>query len=416
MLEAPREGRKHRRSKWTRIPCFRQCCPEAEPVHFALKEVVGAAQVTVGVEGRANVGVAEDLLDGCRAGAKAEHERRGRVPEIVEPKLKNLAVSPQLHPAARAPALATVLRGFRVTAALAPALVDVTLHDARAPEGGAQDAGEVGVLGPAAAVGARKDQIGRRGGDGDLEVGDEFGGDRDRLFVAPLGGIVAVGPPHMDRAMGEIDVHLPESEEFALALAGVDGGGEQGTPRQGDRCQNRSDLVGLEESGFSLRGLLLGHPLAVDRIGAMEAIDLLGRRDPADEQSQVVDCARADDVLLIIEEGENLPRSDLRRRQVCELAVEQSSDGADASRMRTRLRQMRIDPPLDKIAKGRVGVLEWGHVESQPDPILFQLELDADALDLGFGPGDGWHVMPLARVHPDAVVPFAAEEKWISHV
>jgi hypothetical protein len=149
----------------------------------------------------------------------------------------------------------------------------------------------------------------------------------------------------------------------------------------------------------------------------MKAIDLLGgREDPADEQAQVIDRARTHDVLLIVQEGEDLAGRDLGRGQVCELAVEQSSDRADASRIRTRLRQMRIDPPLNEIAKGRVGVLERGHVESQPDPILFQLELDADALGLGFGPGDGWHVMPLARVHPDAVVPLAAEEEWISHV
>jgi hypothetical protein len=214
VLEAPREGRKHRRGKWTRIPCFRRGRAEAEPVDFALEEVVGAAQVTVGVEGRANVGVPQDLLDGRRAGAKTEHERRGRVAEVVKAKLEDLAVGPELHPAARAPALAAVLGCFRVTAALAPALVDVALHDASASEGGAQDARGVGVLGPAAAI-------------------ESWSWDR-RTWI--------------------------------------DGCREQGTPRQGDAARTGAIWSAWRKVGFRFE-VFPGYPRAVDRIGAMEATE-----------------------------------------------------------------------------------------------------------------------------------------------
>jgi hypothetical protein len=53
--------------------------------------------------------VPEDLLDGRGTGAETDHEGRRRVPEIVKPKAKDLAMRAQLHPAGWAPTLGNVL-------------------------------------------------------------------------------------------------------------------------------------------------------------------------------------------------------------------------------------------------------------------------------------------------------------------
>ncbi|HZL17504.1 MAG TPA: hypothetical protein VFG23_07140 [Polyangia bacterium] len=120
---------------------------------------VARREVAVDLGGEARIRVAHDPLDGDQIGAVHEQQRRGRVPEMVEANLPDIADGEELEVALRAATEVRVGRGLAMPAALAPALVDVAGDESGPAHRAPEDLLQLRVLRQHAAVVGRKDQL-----------------------------------------------------------------------------------------------------------------------------------------------------------------------------------------------------------------------------------------------------------------
>jgi hypothetical protein len=163
---------------------------DGEAVDGAAEVARGEVRVELG--GGAWIRVAHDPLDGREISARHDEQRGGGVPDVTEPERAYLANGPELHLALWTPPDVRVGRELSVATSFAPAALTIAREDLRAPERASQNLFELHSLGHPAAVRSGKNEVGRRGGDRCLQVGQQLGRDRDGIGMTSLRCVVVV--------------------------------------------------------------------------------------------------------------------------------------------------------------------------------------------------------------------------------
>ena len=197
----------------------------------------------VDVRGEARIGVAEHALCDDQRDAGAREQRCRGAAQVVEAQRARERLGPQLHLAARAETQLVVLGLLLVSAALAPADVEVAAHQPCAAHRATQNLLQVCLVGPHRAIGSREHEVAARLRDGFLEEKLELLRDGQHVRVLALRGVVVVGAAHGDRCFLEVHVALAQTEQLTLSQTGVDSAGKERPPLRRERGEQLRHLV-----------------------------------------------------------------------------------------------------------------------------------------------------------------------------
>jgi hypothetical protein len=323
--------------------------------------------------------VTHDSLHGRQVGSAHEQQRGGRVAEMVEADLPDLADREELEAALRTATQVRVSPGLAVPAALAPTLVDVAGDETGPAHRTPQDLLELRVLRQHAAVLRREDQLRRRGSNRTLQVHEQLGADRNRVDAAALRNVAVVRAADHDETSLEVHVRLAQREQLALSHASVDRRREHVLPLRLERREQGRHLGRPQVVGQPLHHLPLGH--VGHRIRPRELLHPPRHRErPAHVAAQVVHAPRAEGVFLAGQEEIDLPRRHVGEYGRTERRPDDVLPDARLTSSGARLAQELLDPPLHQLVDGAAATLELQGLEAEALPLVATLQLDRESL------------------------------------